>query len=171
MLLRQELRAEVAAGLLVGDHGEHEATGWDATLRLRPQKSGDHHRHAALHVDCASAPDHAVDDFSAEGRMRPLLAGSRDDVDVAVQEQRSAAVLSTEARDEIRPIGGARVELALHPGGRQQPADVLDALALGARRVRRVEAKQVAQQLDRVGNHAHRAASASSSRSTSAWVL
>ncbi len=103
--------------------------------------------------------------------MRPLLSGGRDDVDVAVEEERRAAVGTGQPRDEIRPLVLACVELALDSRSRQQSANVLDARALVARRIRRVEAKEVAQQLDRVGDGAHRAASASSSRSTSAWVL
>ena len=171
MLVGQELRAEVPAGLLVGDHGEDEPARRHAALGLRPHERCDHHRHAALHVECASAPDHAVYDLRAEGRMRPLLARSRDDVDVTVEEERRAVARPGQPGDEVRSLGIARVELALDPRSREQPPHVLDALALRSRRVGRVEAKQVAQQLDRVGNHAHRAASASSSRSTSAWVL
>src|SRR5215510_3678373 len=102
--------------------------------------------------------------------MGPLLAGGGDDVDVAVKEEGRAAVGPGEAGDEVRPLGLSRVERALDPRRGQQLADVLDALALGAGRVGRVEAKQVAQQLDRIWK-GYSDASASSSRSTSACVL
>ena len=171
MLLREELRPEIASGLLVGEHGEHDAAGRHAALGVRPQERRDHHRHARLHVERAASPHHPVGDLGRERRMRPLLARRGDDVDVAVEKQWRVAVVSGQARDEVGSFGVACVQLALDAGSREQAPHVLDALTLRSRRVGRVEAKQVAQQLDRVGNHAHRATSASSSRSTSAWVL
>jgi hypothetical protein len=99
-----------------------------------------------------------------------LLARGRDDVDVAVEKERRAAARPRQACDEVRTLRIARVELALDACRGQQPADVLDALALGSRRVRRVEAEQVAQELDRVGE-GYSDARASSSLSTSACVL
>jgi hypothetical protein len=89
---------------------------------------------------------------------------------VAVQEERRAAVLTAQPRDEVRAIGVARVQLALDPGLGEQSLDVLDARPLVARWVRRVEPDEVAEQLDRVWN-GYSDDSASSSRSTSAWVL
>ena len=102
--------------------------------------------------------------------MRPLLSGGGHDVHVAVQEERRAAVLTAQPRDEIRPVGVARVQFALDSRFGEQALDVLDARPLVARRVRRVERDEVAQQLDRIGNR-YSDEIASSSRSTSAWVL
>ena len=82
-----------------------------------------------------------------------------------------AVVSPGQARDEVGSLGVACVQLALDSRSREQAPHMLDARALGARRVGRVEAEQVAQQLDRVGNHVDKATSASRSRSTSAWVL
>ena len=50
-------------------------------------------------------------------------------------------------RDQVRPLGLARHDLHLTAELLQQPADPLDALALVARRVRRVEAQQLREQL------------------------
>ena len=92
-LLGEELRAEVAAVLLVREHAEDCAAGRHAALDLRPHERGDHHRDARLHVERAASPDDAVDELGVERRMRPLLAGRRDDVDMAVEKERRAAVL------------------------------------------------------------------------------
>jgi hypothetical protein len=89
---------------------------------------------------------------------------------VAVEEERRAAVPTAEPCDEVRAIGVAGVELALDTGLGKQGLDVLDARALVARRVRRVEPDEVAEQLDRVWN-GYSDESAPSSLSTSAWVL
>ncbi len=103
--------------------------------------------------------------------MRPLLAGRGDDVDVAIEEERRSRPRAFEPGDEIGAVGVQRVELAFDACSGQQRADVLDARALGARRIRRVEADELPEQLDRVGNRAHRAARAPSRRSTSPSVL
>ena len=109
MVLGEELRAEVAARLLVREHGEDDAAGRYASLGLRPQERRDHHCHTRLHVERAATPNHAVDDLGRKRRMRPLLAGRGDDVDVAVEEEWRAAVVSGQARDEVRSFGVARV--------------------------------------------------------------
>jgi hypothetical protein len=46
------------------------------------------HRDAALHVERAAAPHEAVLDPRLEGRVRPPLPGGRDDVHVALQQER-----------------------------------------------------------------------------------
>ena len=106
MLLSQEPRAEVAARLLVREHAEDEPSRRHGALLLRPQECRDHHRHARLHVEGAAAPDLAVDELGRERRMRPLLTSGRHDVDVAVEQERRAAVLTAQPRDEIRDARG-----------------------------------------------------------------
>ena len=130
MLLREELRAEVSAGLLVGEHGEHDAAGRHAALCLRSEERRDHHRHARLHVERAASPYDAVGDLGRKRRMRPLLARGRDDVDVAVEEEWRVAVRAGQPRDEVGSLGLARVQLALDSRRREQALHVLDALAL-----------------------------------------
>ena len=83
MLLDEELRAEVAAGLLVGEDDEHDVARELHALALRAQEGVNEHRDARLHVERAAAPDVAVLELGLERRVRPVLAGRRDDVDVA----------------------------------------------------------------------------------------
>ena len=68
-----------------------------------------------LHVECAPAPDDAVDDLGRERRMRPLLARGGHDVDVAVEQQRRAAARAWQPRDEVRTLGVARVAARSRP--------------------------------------------------------
>ena len=91
VLLDQEARAEVAAGLLVGEHDEDEVARQRDVLAPRAQEGVDEHRDAALHVERAAAPDVAVLEPRLERRVRPVLSGRRDDVDVALEQQRRRA--------------------------------------------------------------------------------
>ena len=74
VLLDEEARAEVAAGLLVGEDDEHEVAGQLDALALRAQERVHEHRHAGLHVERAAAPDVAVLEPRLERRVRPVLA-------------------------------------------------------------------------------------------------
>ena len=101
--------------------------------------------------------------------MRPLLPGRRDDVDVAVQQER-ISVAAGKPRDEVRPAGSLLVAPGLDSRAAQERLHVRDARFLVAGRIRGVEADQLPQELDRIGN-GHSSASAVSSPSTSASVL
>jgi hypothetical protein len=70
---------------------------------------------------------------------------------VAVEQERRAAVLTVQPRDEIGTLGVAGVELALDPGRGEERLDVLDARPLVARWVRGVEADQLSKELDWIG--------------------
>ncbi len=70
VLLDEEARAEVAAGLLVREHDEHEIAGELDALPLRTHEGADEHRDAGLHVERAAAPD------DSRPRAGPRTAGA-----------------------------------------------------------------------------------------------
>ncbi len=167
VLLDEVARAEVAAGLLVGEDDEHEVAGELGALPLRAHEGADEHRDARLHVERAAAPDVAVLEPALERRVRPVLAGGRDDVDVPLEQERRR-VAAGEAADEVRPAGLLLVELRLAARVLELRAEELDARRFVAGRVRRVEPDQLLQELRRAQ---HSSSSAVSSRSTSSSVL
>ncbi len=171
MLLDEKSRPEVAAVLLVAQHREHEVAG-RRPLRVRADERVHEHGDAGLHVERTATPDHPVVDVRGERRMRPLLAGGGDHVDVSVEQQRRRLAAAGDAGDQVRPAVRAREDARVDPGAGEQTAHVLDARGLVPWRVRRVEPDQLAQQLDDVRRlGAHSSSSAASSRSTSAAVL
>ena len=144
VLLGEEPGAEVAAGLLVAEHGQDHVA---ARLQLaagRAQERVEEHRDAGLHVERPASPDGAFDQVGREGGMRPTLPRRRDHVDVPVQQQRRRLARARQACDEVRARLVPRDELRVDSRVRQQPLHVGDALALVPGRVGRVEADQVA---------------------------
>ena len=167
MLLDEEAGAEVATVLLVGEDEQDEIAGELDALPLRAQERVHEHRHAGLHVERAAPPDVAVLEPALERRVRPGLAGRRDDVDVALEQQRLRAAAG-KAADEVRPAGLLLEGLRLEPFLLEQALDERDARRLVARRVRRVEPDQV---LEKLSDGQHSSSSAVRSRSTSSAVL
>ena len=93
-----------AGGLLVGvgvdDQVAIEAD-TEARQRLRRVR---HRRHAALHVEDAAAVEDPVPDLGLPRVARPTVDRlGRDDVDVAVQEERPPAAGPRKCRGELRP--------------------------------------------------------------------
>lgn len=144
MLLDEEARPDLAEVLFVAQDREDDVAGQVVRACGGGDERGDHHRHARLHVESATAPDLAVDEPRLEGRVRPALAVGRNDIDVAVQEQRRRVPAAAQPTDEVRARRVERVRLGREAGRLEHVADVLDARALVARRVRRVEADQLA---------------------------
>ena len=159
----------LAAVLLVAQHREDEVA---ARLQLAARRARNASTSIATPPFMSSAPrpqTHAVDELAAERRVRPLLAGRRDDVDVAVEQERRRLARAGHARDQVRPRRRPSRRCASRRLRRRASRFMCATHALlVAGRVRRVEADQVAQQLDDV--HVI-ASSASTSRSTSAVVL
>src|SRR5207248_2469932 len=104
-------------------------------------------------------PDEAVRYLCTERRLRPPLAGGRHHVDMPIEDEWRAAVRPWVPCDEIRATGRTLVALGLDAVRAQQALDERDARLLVSRRVRRVEADQIAQQLDRIDHSSSRAAS------------
>jgi hypothetical protein len=167
VLLDEELGAEVAAGLLIRQHREHDVTRQLCAVGSGTEECRHHHRHAALHVERASSPDPAVRELATERRPRPVLRCGRDDVDVALQQKWCAVAAPLEPRDEVGPRGILRIQLDFATGVFEQAAQVADAFGLVAGRIGRVEPDQLLQQLDR----GHSAAMAPSRPLTSSAVL
>ncbi len=146
VLAHEELGAERAARLLVGHQAEDHVARRPAPGCLRAHERRQHHRHAALHVERAAPPHEAVVLLTGERRVAPASGGG-DDVDVSLQQQRRRAALALQARDEARPVGLGCHDLHLAAQLLEQPAHPVDALALVAGRVGRVEAQQPREQL------------------------
>jgi hypothetical protein len=66
------------------------------------------------------------------------------------QRERRAAACASQPRDEVRPLGHLRVQLALDARVLQEVAEQLRRRGLVAGRVRRVDADQLPQELDRL---------------------
>jgi len=139
--------AQVAPSLLVADQREDHVACQRQLRRGRPQRCGDEHRHAALHIERAPAPDGAVGELAGEGRMRPALAGRGHNVDMAFQQQRRRVAAARKPRHETRPPRIRRDERDLQAGVPQKTGKPLQARALGPGRIRRVETHQPLQQL------------------------
>ncbi len=148
VLAHQEACAEVAAGLLVAQHAQDQIPGRAPPGGGRPHERGHHHRHAALHVERPAAPHEAVVLLAAERIVRPA-PGRRNHVDVPLHQQRRRGTLAGQARDQVGTLGVRGDDPGLTAEAVEQPAHPLHALALVARRVRRVEAQQLREQLGR----------------------
>ena len=95
MMIDQPLRAQAAAGLLVG--GEHEPDGptrRHTSLRSRADHAQDH-RVEVLHVHRAASPDAVVDDLTGERVHRPVVSMCGHDVQMAVEKQRRSGLVNT----------------------------------------------------------------------------
>jgi len=137
----------------------------------RQELGREHHAgDAALHVARPSPVDAAVGDDRGERIVRPALdRARRDDVDVAVQEQRPAAAASREPRGELgpplereavrdHPVARDELRLGLEDGNlRSNCAEPVAEVGLERRLLagrvavrmrRRVEGDQSPQQLD-----------------------
>lgn len=148
VLSGQESGAEIAALLLVAEHAEDDVAGrWRALGR--PQHRGDEHRHAALHVERAAAPEDALANLPGERVDRPSLAGHGDHVDVPVEEQRRRRPAPLEEGDDVGALGVAGEDPHVEPGGLQLRSQPGDQLALAPARRGRVEADQLPRQLSR----------------------
>ena len=66
VVLDHEAGAVVAPGLLVAEQAQDDVAGRRPVGRGRLEERGEHHRHAAFHVEGAASPDVAVRDLSAE---------------------------------------------------------------------------------------------------------
>ena len=156
VVLDEGLGTLVPAGLLVGGEAEDDrafglATGPGARPDHREQ-----HRVEVLHVDRPAAPQVAVPDLAGERVDLPVLRGGRDDVEVAVQQQRALVAgpggAPAPSGDDRRPARLGLVEAALDPDLVEQRGDVLSGLALPwsgvVAVVGGVDPDQVAAQLD-----------------------
>jgi N-carbamoylputrescine amidase len=91
-----------AGGLLVGDSAGHEVAAELRACRREHLSSVHHRRDAALHVACASAEEPSLSHLGAVRMARPLSRGSRNHIDVAVEEQAAPVPATRDPRGELR---------------------------------------------------------------------
>ena len=142
VLLDEELHPGATAGLLVGGQRENDVAGRRGVGRGDAHQRRQENRDSTLHVEGASPPHLAVDQFAAERRMSPLARVGRNDVNVAVQEQRRS-VPST--RDSCHEVGSRLLQREVpmvDSGLLEQPSGELDAGLFVARGARGVEPDQ-----------------------------
>jgi hypothetical protein len=90
-VLHQPLRAEQAAGLLVGEEREHEVARRHDPFALEVPRQGQRHADHVLHVDRAASPHVPVLHGTGERVHGPLGGVGGHDVEVTVDEQRAPA--------------------------------------------------------------------------------
>jgi len=105
MFLHQEFGAEVTARFFVGKDGENDVAQRLQAFGPGAQKSRQHHRHAALHVQRTPAPHLAVDLPALKRRMLPFLLCGCDDVHVSVEQQRGRSALAGQPGDQVGTVG------------------------------------------------------------------
>ena len=155
MRLAQPLEAEhlALAHLLVGGRREDQVAGRLEPLARERRDRDRVRRHLALHVERAAAPDAAVPQLARPRVDRPLGRVGEDGVGVREQEQRRPVARPPDPRDEVRPLGHARVELALDAERLEVRAQELGRLRLVAGRVDGVQADQRLEEPDDLVAH------------------
>ncbi len=143
MGLAQPLEAEAVAHLLVRRrHEDQVARGAEALACER----GDRHcarRHLPLHVEGAAPPDLPVHELAGPRVELPLPGVGEDGVRVGEEAEPRPVARARDARDEVRPLGHPRVELAGDAVRLEVAPEVLGRDRLVARRVHGVEPDQL----------------------------
>ena len=147
------VRAVAAAGLLVGEEGEDDVARRPLAVAEHPAHGRQDDRVHVLHVDGAAAPEAAVALLAGERVDLPVRGAGRDDVQVAVhQQRRPRAVRALDAGDQARPAGCALEQLGSRPTSASRPATCSAAARSPGPRVvavvRRVDPDEVAADLD-----------------------
>jgi len=122
---------------------------------MSAKRRGDHHRHPALHIEGAAAPEVSIDDVAAKRALPPFLVDRRDDVDVALEQQRWRLFTALDTSDEIGTAGRVFVSRTFDAGALEHPLDQRDSDVLLAWRVGGVQADQIASQLDHERERLH----------------
>lgn len=115
MVLDHEPGPVVAAALLIGEGGEYDVAGRAVSGARRVEQRRHHHRDHPLHVHGTAAPQDALVDLGCEGIALPTLCGGRNDVDVAVQQERLGFAFPTQPRDEVWPLRVERTNGHVEP--------------------------------------------------------
>jgi hypothetical protein len=153
VLLHHEAGAEDAQVLLVGEHAQQNVTRRRLVRAGKPQEGGEHHRHPALHVQRSPAPDLTVDQLTAKRIVTPPLPIGGYDIDMPLKQQGRCCASTWKSRQQVRPRRILGQKPRLKAGGVAEIPDPGHTLRLVARRVRRVEPNQGAEQLDRIVGH------------------
>ena len=154
MLLAEPLEPEVLAHLFVGRRDEDQVTG-----RLEPLTRERRNRHGArrdliLHVERSTAPDVVLGEIAGPRVARPLVGIGDDRVRVREEAERRP-VAALEARDEVRSLRRARIQLDLDAVRLEVVAQELRRDRLVSGRVDRVQPQELLEQADRLVLQAH----------------
>jgi hypothetical protein len=158
MLLAQPARADIAAGLLIGDEHEFQrAPGRPPPARAQTCCRDGFGRDLRLHVERAAAPEEAVvGDLPRPRVVGPLGRIREHRVDMAEIQERRAVDLAGQRRDEVRAVLVGGELLGLEAGCAQVLIEVLDRGPFVARRVDGVELDESAEDIGRLGLWFHR---------------
>ena len=149
MLPAEPLQAERLADLLVRRRDEDEVARRPEALASQRRERDGARGHLVLHVEGAAAPDLFADELARPGIPFPLRGVGDDRVGVT-EERQARPVAARQARDEIRALGRARIELGLDAVRREVVAQHLGCERLVPRRVDGVQAEEPLQELDRL---------------------
>ena len=147
MGLAEPLRTEPVTHFLVGSRGEDQVA-----RRLEPftRKRGERNSAGgdlSLHVEGAATPHLPVTQLTPERIRAPLRRVCEHDVGVREEEQRRPFAATRYARNEVRAFGHTRIQVHLCAALLEVLAQNLRRRGLVARRVGRVDADQILQEL------------------------
>ena len=148
-LAHEPAHADLVRPVLLVGLGDQQHVAVRDVAAAREHREGDGARgRLALHVERATAPEVAVAHLARERRHRPVGRVGVDDVGVAGERERRAGAAAAHPRDQVGAPRIARDALALHAVAREIGLEHLGAERLVARRIGRVDADQVARQVD-----------------------
>ena len=151
VLVRHQLDADACRALLTRLRQEDHVAVQRQVGALEQQHHHQRRREVVLVVHRAAAVDVAAIPHGAERRMRPLLRVHIHDVGVAHDQQRPLAAVALDARDDVRPVGLARVDLDRQAFALQHALQVVGGGFLVAGRVAGVELDQRLEVAQRLG--------------------
>ena len=155
--------------LLVGGGGEDQVACRTKALARERCDRDCAGRDLVLHVERPAAPDVPVTQLARPRVDRPLRRVGEHRVGVREQQQPRPVAAPRNPRDEVRPLGHARVQLALDPERLEVVAQQLGRLGLVPRRVDRVQPDELPKEVDDlVAQRGDRHASSRRSRGSSA---
>ena len=147
MRLAQPLRTESVTDLLVGSRGKDEVARRLEALTCERCKRDSTGCNLPLHVERPAPPHRAVAQLAAERVRAPLGRVREHDIGVREEEQRRPVAATRDARNEVCSFRHPRVQLHLRAVFLEVLAEKLCRGGLVARRVGRVHADELLQEL------------------------
>ncbi len=147
MRLAQPLRTEPIADLLVGRRREDQVA---CRLEALPRERRERNRTCGdlpLHVERAATPHLAIAQLTAERVCAPFRRIREHDVGVRQEEQGRPLPPPRNTRNEVGTFGNPRKQVHLRTAFLQVASKKLGRSGLVARRIRRVDADQLLQEL------------------------
>lgn len=105
VLLDQKTGPQVASALFIAEHHEQDVAGRDETFRFGTEQGGQHHGHAALHVQGTVAPNEPFGHFTGEGRIAPGLVFGGHHIHMAAHEERGCSAASGQTGHQVGLTG------------------------------------------------------------------